>query len=66
MGLSSIAMILLYIYLFIKLEEKPYYITRSRIKVWETIEFEQVQVSKLMYFLYRNTTVGASDAKGNN
>lgn len=47
MGLSSIAMILLYIYIFIKLEERPYYITRSRVKVWETVEFERVQVSKL-------------------
>lgn len=61
MGLSSIAMILLYIYMFVRLQDKPYYITRARVQVTEIIEFESVKVNKLLYFLYRNRTEGASD-----
>lgn len=61
-GLHAVAMILLYISLFIKLESKPYFITRARVQVSEIVDFERVQVNKLLYFLYRNTTKGATDA----
>ncbi len=62
MGVQAILMILLYIYLFIKLQEKPYYITRARVQINETVDFERVQVNKLMYFLFRNESKGATDA----
>ena len=62
MGLSCIAVILLYLYLFSKFQENPYFITRARVKVFEEVDFQQVQVSKLMYFLYKNQTTGATDA----
>lgn len=39
MGLSCVAMILLYLYVFSKLQENPYYITRARVKVFEEVEF---------------------------
>lgn len=39
MGLSCVAMILLYLYNFSKLQESPYFITRARVKVFEEIEF---------------------------
>jgi uncharacterized membrane protein (DUF106 family) len=42
MGVQAILMILLYIYLFIKLQEKPYYITRARVQINETVDFERV------------------------
>ena len=66
MGVSGLCMILLYIYIFIKLEDSPFYITIARVKFIEEIDFERVQVNKLMYFLYRNTTEGATDADQGN
>jgi hypothetical protein len=44
------------------LVEKPFFITRARVQTTEEIDFETVQVYKLMYFLYRNSTPGATDA----
>jgi hypothetical protein len=32
----------LYIYLFVKEQEHPYYLTRARVKVIEEIDFESV------------------------
>jgi hypothetical protein len=61
-GVHAVCIILLYIFLFIKLESKPYYITRARVQVSEIVDFERVQVNKLLYFLYRNRTRGATDA----
>jgi hypothetical protein len=42
MGVQALCMILLYISLFIKLEEQPYFITRARVQVNDTVDFERV------------------------
>jgi len=38
-----------------------YYVARTRQSQLETIDFEEVSVTKVRYFLYRNETEGASD-----
>lgn len=62
MAFAGVITVLLYLNQFTKYLSTKYFIARARFAAYETIDFERVQVFKIAYFLYKNTTVGATDA----
>ena len=59
---AAVCIILMYISQFIQLTSKKFFITRARAFVTQLVDNEPVTVNQLYYFLYRNSTPGATDA----
>ena len=53
-------------YNFIHLNNKPFFLSRTRLTVTEVIDFEEITTNEVYYFLYRNETTGAIDAGAEN
>jgi hypothetical protein len=53
-------------YNFYLLNDGEFYLSRTRLEVTKTIDFEQITTNEVYYFLYRNETEGAADAGANN
>ena len=54
--------IVIYGMLINDLQKDTYYLERTRYNVTKTIDFEELRVSEIKYFLYKNLTEGAQDA----
>ena len=62
MGGAMIFNIVIYGMLINDLQKDTYYLERTRYNVTKTIDFEELRVSEIKYFLYKNLTEGAQDA----
>jgi len=62
MGTAMIFNIVTYGMLISKLQKEKYFLARTRFDVTEEIDFEEVIVNEIKYFLYKNLTDGAADA----
>ena len=57
----------LYAFNIYELNKGRFFLARTRMNVTQTIDFEEITTNEVMYFLYRNTTKGATDvSSGNN
>ena len=67
MGVSMICTMALYAFNIYELNKGRFFLARTRMNVTQTIDFEEITTNEVMYFLYRNTTKGATDvSSGNN
>ena len=62
MGAAMIFNIVVYGFKIVSLQKEPYFIARTRFEVQKEIDFEQIKVTEIKYFLYKNQTAGAMDA----
>ena len=62
MGAVMIFNIVTYGMLIADLQKDTYYLERTRYNITKEIDFEELRVSEVKYFLYKNLTEGASDA----
>jgi len=44
------------------LQVEKYFITRTRFNIVKEVDFEEIKVSEIMYFLYKNDSMEAMDA----
>jgi len=58
--------IYLFIHNFIVLHTNSYFVARARYDVKETVDFENITTTKVLYFLYQNETQGAADINSAN
>lgn len=49
-----------------QLHTDKFFVSRTRVTVTREIDFENVTTTEVRYYLYRNTTVGASDINPEN
>ena len=59
MGGVMIATIVIYCMLIMDLQADKYFLARTRQEIIEEIDFEQIAVFEIRYFLYKNATEGA-------
>lgn len=62
MGSAMLLNIVAYGYFISNLQKDKYFIARIRYDVEKEIDFENIIVSEIKYFLYKNETAGAIDA----
>ena len=62
MGTAMLFNIVYYGFCIHNLQKEKYYLARTRYNVTKEINFEQIKVNEVKYFLYRNRTAGATDA----
>mmetsp|Transcript_24442 Transcript_24442/g.30412 ORF Transcript_24442/g.30412 Transcript_24442/m.30412 type:complete len:147 (-) Transcript_24442:598-1038(-) len=62
MALAMIYNVVVYVLMIKNLQTDKYYIARTRQNITREIDFEDIQVSEILYFLYKNKTEGAADA----
>ena len=56
MALSMLYMLGVLAYNFYLLNDGKFYLSRTRLEVTRTIDFEQITTNEVFYFLYRNET----------
>lgn len=61
MGFACLYTLAVYIYEMYLIWSKEYFIERTYLDVTETVDFEQITSTEIMYFLYRNETDDARD-----
>ena len=61
MGIACIATLAIYAYEMYLIWSKEYYIERTYLQVEKTIDFETLNSTEVMYFLYRNESADARD-----
>jgi hypothetical protein len=66
MALTMGLTIFLFVRNFLVLHTNSYFVARARYDVKETIDFENITTTKVLYFLYQNETQGASDISSEN
>ena len=66
MALTMLFTMGVYCYNLYNLRTGAFFLARTRVDVEEIIDFETVKTNKVLYFLYRNTTEGASDVNSEN
>jgi len=62
MALAMLYNIAVYVLLIKDLQSERYFLARTRYEVTKEIDFEQIKVAEIKYFLYKNKTKGAEDA----
>ena len=62
MGGAMIFNIVYYGYLISTLQKDKYYVARTIFNSTQTVDFEELQVEEVKYFLVKNNTDGAGDA----
>ena len=61
MAISMIVTMGLYTFNIVLVNKGRFFLARTRQEITQTIDFEEITTNKVMYFLYRNATEGATD-----
>lgn len=62
MGLAMLYNIGVYVYMIKGLQTEKYYLARTRYNITKEVDFEEINVAEIMYFLYKNKSADAHDA----
>ena len=66
MALSMALSIFIFIFNIVKIHSTNYFVARARTEVREVIDFEKITTTQVVYFLFKNETLGAADTNEEN